>query len=139
MQQTLIKSIGILTIASVLGIAALGFLSMNHEGGHGVPDCIGTVTGFDCPGSNVTLADAAWHIATVKGFSAATVGVITVLMAMIIMVRYGQVILGLHVPPWMHENRYEARFSELFPSLIRTRAWLALHEARSPHASPPGA
>jgi hypothetical protein len=136
------RLINITVILSVLGIAVLGFLSMADHDNHALRSCVGRVTGTNCPPVTQSLADVASHIAAAQklGMAIPNPGVagaalVMALGALILLPRLN----AAHLPPPAVIPLLRTSALSPPPSLARRLEWLARHEARDPHASPPGA
>src|SRR3989338_2396608 len=131
------KTITIIIALSVFGIAAFGFLSMAHESGHNQGNCLGFVTGADCPAVLVSRSDIAGHIAAVRSFS---LGIVTssLLIGMLFVVALW--FAWRHrtfdtQPPLALAYQSQRNIRSDLSSFIRFNKWLARHEARDPYAS----
>ncbi|MEX2053010.1 MAG: hypothetical protein WD898_02155 [Candidatus Paceibacterota bacterium] len=122
-----------LVVISFLGMAVLGFWTMNHATGHTA--CAASLAqGSLCP--NSVLSFISFHVNAFRTFSSAILGQLVLLfLAMILLASP-----SLVQPPWQSfpENRlrYTGIIEQKPPNIfIQLLSWFSLHEKRDPSPS----
>ncbi|HBB65447.1 MAG TPA: hypothetical protein DCZ84_02325 [Candidatus Vogelbacteria bacterium] len=131
------SALSVLLIASLIGIAALGALSV-HAGmqDHDGNCAIALAQGTDCPRQANPLDYASFHIGAFKNFSLATVGALFALLAAV--VAGVAVRVNRDLSTLLHPRVAYARYlkdSVVYVPQCGFIHWLALHE-NSPASLP---
>ena len=121
-----------LLILSFLGVSALSFATMYHQGS-GNEDCVAEMAaGLNCPINPLAFAD--FHLNLFRGFSSAYFGdFFSAYLALITLLFFGLIfnLLGHNPRGVGRSNHYQLeRFFESFTPLVKIKNfhWLSLHE-----------
>src|SRR3989344_2952363 len=116
------SAFAILTLTSLIGVAVFGFMTMNHESGHGYERCIAaTARGIDCPAASGKVSLVFFHLDTFKGFS---LGIVLAALALTLPFWFAKDFVYV-----FSEFRIDAaREAFAFSSFRDFTHWLALHE-----------